>query len=49
MDTLKEPLEYKPLIDVADLVKAVGFKGNYMIFLMKDHNALTDHMGPTLC
>jgi len=41
---LKKPIRFKPLIEVADLDKPLGFKGNYMIFPMKSHNALTEFM-----
>jgi hypothetical protein len=34
----------KPLVEVADLDALLGFKGNYMIFPMKEHNALTEFM-----
>lgn len=40
-------LETKPpkqLIEVADLDTMLGFKGNYMIFPLKQHNALTELM-----
>ena len=40
---LKKPFTFKPLIEVADLVP-LGFKGNYMILPMKEHNALTEFM-----
>jgi hypothetical protein len=33
-----------PLVEVADLDTPLGFKGNYMIFPMKQHNALTEFM-----
>lgn len=33
-----------PLVDVADLDTLVGFKGNYMVFPLKEHNALTEFM-----
>jgi hypothetical protein len=36
--------ETKPLVEVADLDTPLGFKGNYMIFPMKEHNALTEFM-----
>jgi hypothetical protein len=42
--TLKKPIHFKPLIEVADLDRPLGFKGNYMIFPMKAHNALTEFM-----
>lgn len=34
----------KGLVEVADLDNLLGFKGNYMIFPMKEHNALTEFM-----
>ncbi len=34
----------KSLVEVADLDTVLGFKGNYMIFPMKEHNALTEFM-----
>ena len=34
----------KPLVEVAQLDILLGFKGNYMIFPMKEHNALTEFM-----
>ena len=34
----------KSLVEVADLDTLLGFKGNYMIFPMKEHNALTEFM-----
>jgi hypothetical protein len=35
---------YKPLVEVADLDTVLGYKGNYMIFPMKQHNPLTEFM-----
>ncbi len=35
---------YKQLVEVADLDSVLGFKGNYMIFPLKEHNALTSFM-----
>ncbi|MEO8773148.1 MAG: hypothetical protein ABI263_00380 [Gelidibacter sp.] len=35
---------FKPLVQVADLDNLLGFKGNYMIFPLKEHNALTEFM-----
>lgn len=35
---------YKQLVEVADLDNLLGFKGNYMIFPLKEHNALTEFM-----
>lgn len=37
-------VSYKQLIEVADLDTLLGFKGNYMIFPLKEHNALTEFM-----
>lgn len=34
----------KSLVEVADLDTLLGFKGNYMVFPMKEHNALTEFM-----
>jgi len=34
----------KPLVEVADLDTILGFRGNYMVFPMKQHNALTEIM-----
>jgi hypothetical protein len=34
----------RSLVDVADLDNLLGFKGNYMIFPLKEHNALTEFM-----
>src|SRR4029453_12747855 len=41
---IKTPLEFAPLSEVADLDTLLGFKGNYMIFPLKESNALTDFM-----
>ncbi|MCD6679159.1 MAG: hypothetical protein LT102_00660 [Burkholderiaceae bacterium] len=35
---------YRQLVEVADLDTVLGFKGNYMIFPLKQHNALTSFM-----
>lgn len=43
-DESGSPTTYKPLIEVADINNLLGFKGNYMIFPMKEHNALTSLM-----
>lgn len=37
-------LQYDHLGDVADLDTLLGYKGNYMIFPLKEENALTDYM-----
>jgi hypothetical protein len=36
--------ETKPLVQVADLDNPLGFAGNYMVFPLKESNALTDFM-----
>jgi len=36
--------ETKPLVEVADLDSPLGFAGNYMIFPLKESNALTNFM-----
>jgi len=41
---LQQITEFKPLVEVADLDNLLGFKGNYMIFPLKEHNALTEFM-----
>lgn len=41
---LKKPITFNPLAEVADLDTMLGFKGNYMIFPLKQHNALTEFM-----
>ena len=43
VEMLPKDLE-RPLVEVADLTKLLGFLGNYMIFPMKESNALTDLM-----
>lgn len=43
-DILVPDVEYKQLVEVADLDTMLGFKGNYMIFSLKEHNALTELM-----
>ena len=40
----KPDITYKQLVEVADLDTILGFKGNYMIFPLKEHNALTELM-----
>jgi hypothetical protein len=42
--TLKKPFDFKNLVEVADLDKPLGFKGNYIIFPLRQHNALTEFM-----
>ena len=34
----------KKLVDVADLDKVLGYKGNYTIFALKENNYITLHM-----
>lgn len=41
---LKLGADPRPLEEVADLGKLLGFVGNYMVFPMKRHNALTEIM-----
>jgi hypothetical protein len=41
---LDPTLEYKHLEEVADLDGLLGFKGNYMIFPLRERNDLTDFM-----
>ena len=41
---LNTNLEYQTLEEVADLDNLLGYKGNYMMFPLKDSNALTDFM-----
>lgn len=36
--------DYRALVEVADLDSPLGCKGNYMIFPLKSHNALTEFM-----
>jgi hypothetical protein len=42
--SLKPVTAFKPLVEVADLDSPMGCKGNYMIFPLKEHNALTEFM-----
>jgi hypothetical protein len=42
--TLNPELQFAPLVEVADLDSFLGFKGNYMIFPLRESNALTDYM-----
>lgn len=42
--SLKPVTEFRPLVEVADLDNLLGFKGNYMVFPLKEHNALTEFM-----
>jgi hypothetical protein len=41
---LQKITHFKALVEVADLDNLLGFKGNYMIFPLKEHNALTEFM-----
>ena len=41
---LDPELEFEPLHEVADLDNLLGFKGNYMIFALKQRNDLTDFL-----
>jgi hypothetical protein len=41
---LDPDLEFQTLEEAADLNNLLGFKGNYMIFPMKENNVLTDFM-----
>jgi hypothetical protein len=41
---VESQLEFAALSEVADLDTLLGFKGNYMIFPLKESNALTDFM-----
>ncbi len=50
-DTIEVPLpfpdieiEWKPLVEVADLDEVLGYKGNYAIYRLKENNYLTYHM-----
>ncbi|CAN5236585.1 hypothetical protein BH23BAC1_BH23BAC1_36680 [soil metagenome] len=40
----KPVIKHKDLVEVADLDTLLGFKGNYMIFPLKEHNPLTELM-----
>ena len=42
--TIKSVLDFVTLAEVADLDNLLGFKGNYIIFPLKESNALTDFM-----
>lgn len=41
---IKQSATPKTLVEVADLDSIIGFKGNYIAFPMKQHNALTEIM-----
>ncbi len=42
--SLNDAITFKPLSQVADLDNLLGFKGNYMVFPLKESNPLTDFM-----
>ncbi len=42
--TLEDPDERVPLVEVADLDRPLGYKGNYMILPLRVSNVLTDYM-----
>lgn len=44
--TIPEPKESDtdPLVEVADLDRMLGYQGNYMVFALRESNALTDFM-----
>lgn len=44
LTVLNQDMQFKPLSQVADLDCLLGFKGNYMIFPLKESNPLTDFM-----
>jgi hypothetical protein len=37
-------IEWKPLVEIADLDNVLGYKGNYAIYPLKENNYLTLHM-----
>jgi hypothetical protein len=37
-------IDWKPLVEVADLDEVLGYKGNYAIYRLKENNYLTLHM-----
>lgn len=41
---LKRSSQTRQLVEVADLDNLIGFKGNYMLFPLKESNALVDYM-----
>jgi hypothetical protein len=41
---LATTLEWKSLVEVADLDEVLGYKGNYAIYRLKENNYLTLHM-----
>lgn len=42
--SLEPVTEFVPLAQVADIGSPLGFLGNYMVFPLKEHNALTEFM-----
>lgn len=44
LEPVIEEVESKRLFEVADLDTILGFRGNYMVFPMKQHNAFTEIM-----
>jgi hypothetical protein len=42
--TLDPAQDFQTLVEVADLDNPLGFKGNYMIFPLRESNPLTDYM-----
>ncbi len=42
--TLEDPDEWAPLVELADLDRPLGYKGNYMILPLLESNVLTDYM-----
>jgi hypothetical protein len=41
---LSAGIEWKPLVEVADIDEVLGYKGNYAIYRLKQNNYLTLHM-----
>lgn len=41
---LSTGITWKPLVEVADIDEALGYKGNYAIYRLKENNYLTLHM-----
>lgn len=37
-------IEWRPLVEIADLDNVLGYKGNYAIYRLKENNCLTMHM-----
>lgn len=44
IDPVIEQQGFLPLVEVADLDKVLGYRGNYMVFPMKQHNGITQIM-----